>query len=198
MGDALVGVEDNRDMSIYSFKFGKDNPRPDSSNASLLVRFQDSACFKNFQENFQILKDIEDNIGFGVSYPDIVDYPDKRTVVWVIGDHKWQSTAVMFSLYTYLLKCLTYPIKNKKNWMDEILKAGTVESEYMDKAYLQFLFKNADDIISKYKNFSGRPNQKETDIYSIHYGIGFVDSKPYIYKGNKSDSHVMSGYKAPK
>lgn len=206
IGDALVGVEDNRDMGVWGFKYFTNYPRPDPENSSILVRLENEGALKNLQDNFSILKDIEDNLGWGISMPEIVDYPGKYIVLWFLGDIRWQRSAIAVSLYTYLIKCLTYPFKDKKNWMQEIKALGTGSAyeknpdvQYMDPDYLKFLFVNFNEITSRYMTYSGFTNQKSLGISTIHNYIGFVSMKKLIYKKEKSslyDTHALNGWKA--
>jgi hypothetical protein len=195
MLDVFVGMEENKDMEIYGFKFLKSFPRPDAENTSLLLRLVDARGLKNFQENFPILTEIENKLGWGTSFPDLVDYPDgKSVVVWVAGDKRWQRCAVAFSLYTYILKCLTYPIVDKSKWMEEIrAMPASVEARYMNIEHISFLLKNMNHIITKYSNFSGWKNQKETNIGTVHNNSGFVSVAKYF--SGQMPTHVLCGYK---
>lgn len=196
MHDVLIGAEDNREMQVYGFTYSTDDPRPDPENASILLRFPDGSYLKNFQDNFSILKGIEEFLQWGSSYAEIVDYPGERPVVWVVSDVRWQSTAISFSLWTYILKCLSYKIVNKSKWREEIavmtyeenyggsLNFGTtlpvVEAKYMDLDYINKLLASLDDVCSKYKTYSGFRNQKVENIMHLHNDSGFVKCKPLV------------------
>jgi hypothetical protein len=202
MGDALVGVQENRDMGIYGFSYKKTDPRPDPENVSLLIKFGDKGSLKNFQDNFIILKNIEEGLGFATTYPEVVNYPGKNPVVWVLGDNRWQGNAVAFSLYSYLLKTLTYPIKNKDKWMEEIKANKTNEGLYMDIPYFKFLFSGGlNDIEPFFKNFSGYP--KGVEIHTLHHSSGFVAAQPQLVgtgtggvesHGGIEKNHVLYGF----
>jgi hypothetical protein len=196
MLDAITGAEENRDMEIYGFKYHKNDPRPDSTNASVLVRLEGSDSLKNFETNLPILKGIEEFMGWATTAVDVVDFPDKKSVViWALGDANWSKTALTFSLYTYLLKCLTYKIKDQKNWKEEIKKQNTVESRYMDEKYLDFLFANLNTILPLYKNFSGW--EKGVETYKLHNSSGFVSLKGVLTnKGNAGihNTHVCKDF----
>jgi len=198
MLDAMVGVESNKDMGIFGFQYLKTYPRPDAANMSLLLRIHGDGRLKDFEKNLPILKNIEDFMGWGQTVASLVDYPGKEKIVWVLGDPKWQKCALTFSLYTYLMKCLTYPISDSSKWMDEILANRSVESGYMNKDYLNFLFANLDDIIARYKNFSGFNDQPNTAIGIIHSYTGFHSMRNLLWKVggyNKTwENHVLKNY----
>jgi hypothetical protein len=199
--DVQEGSEKNQDVSIYSFKYLKSYPRIDQSNVSLLVRLH--SPLKQFEENFQILKDAEDYLKWMPSVATVVEYPGekKNTIVWVMGDVAWQKSALSLSLYTYILKCLSYPIKDKAKWMEEILSKKTVEATYMDPDYMKFLLANLDDIVSKYKNFSGYKGAEP--IHTVHNYTGFHSLKQVLkpkdpkYQPRMYADHILYGYKAP-
>lgn len=195
LGDAMVGYKSNRPMSIYGFNYSKSDPALDEGWTSILVRFDTDEALANFQKNFIILKSLEEFMNFGVSFPDIVNYPGDKKVAWVIADALWQENAINLSLYTYLLKCLTYTFKDPKNWMEEIKAAGTTESHYMDIDYLKGLFPKLKEIALKFKTFTGFTNQKTLDISTIHHGTGFVSCKPLVQKqhsGNAYKDHCLA------
>lgn len=195
--DAFVSLEDNIDVRIYGFRYDKDCPKPDAVNTSFLLKLQPGAL-KNFQENLPILKSIENFLNWNVTFGDIVDYPELHageTVVWVFGDPRWQATAVSLSLYTFLLKCLTYPIKNKDKWMEEIKNAGTTESKYIDEEHLRLLLVNLGEIICKYRNFSGFSDQKTKDLWALHDGSGFVSIKKALRGDPYYQTHALYNYR---
>lgn len=191
MLDALVGVEDNRDMGIYGFSYSKENPRPDIDTTSVLIKFVSDGALKCFQNNFDILRSIEDQMGFNHTIVEVVDYPQKEVVAWVVGDARWQRATVLFSLYTYLLKCLTYEIKSKTGWMEEIRTADTVESRYMDPVHIQYLIDNAQTILDKYTTVSGFADQKGRGPYQIHDVSGFVAAKTALAGGHGYEKHAL-------
>lgn len=194
MLDALAGVEDSANMQVYGFRYTTDNPRPDTQNTSLLLKFPDEGTLKNFNENLQILISLEGYLGWVPTFADVVEYSvDKCPVVWVLGDRKWQSTAVSFSLYTYLLKCLTYPIKDKNHWKEAIKTNLGVESSYMDIPHINFLLNNLNEINAQFKNFTGWKDQKARGS-GIHHNSGFVSSK-YAFEGRMGyEKHALFNY----
>ncbi len=193
--DAMVGVEEGKDMGIYGFEFKKTDPRPDAENTSLLVSFPQGKLLKNFQDNFSILTDIEKAIGWSPTYPELVNYPGKEQIVWVSGDRRWQHCALALSLYTYLIKCLTYEIKDKAKWMEEIKAQPTNEGSYMDVAYMSWLLPRLDKVIDKYTTFSGFQDQKGMDIGTIHNWTGFKSMMSLIGPTKKVDEYYKKMYK---
>lgn len=201
MGDAQVGAETNQDMAIYSFRYLKSYPRIDQENTSLLMRLPDSGSLKAFQENLSVLRSIEEVVNWEKTHASLVDYPGNDKIVWVLGDGAWQKSGLGFSLYTYILKCMTYRYKDKTKWMEEVKTMKTVEARYMDPDYLTFIFNNLDDIVGKYKNFSGYNVPK--DIGTIHNFTGFHSMKACLkttgaFQSKMYSDHVLNGYKAPK
>lgn len=206
MLDACVGAESNREISIYGFKYSKTYPRPDQENISLLLRIHDDGKLKALEENLSILRSIEDFMGWDKSVATLTQSPGKEKIVWMLGDAKWMKSALSVSLYTYLMKCLTYNIKDKTKWMDEIKAQPGVEASYMDKDYLNFLFQNMDDILDQYKTFSGFSDQDTVETNTIHYQTGFRAMMNLLwnkksndgYSSKIFDKHALKGYKAPK
>lgn len=204
MGDVFVGLEDNRDIGIYGFSFTKNNPKPDMETCGLLVKFPDAGALTNFQDNFQILKNIEDTLGWQTTFGEVVEFPGEKRVMYVIGDTMWQANAPTFALYSYLLKCLTYPIKDKGKWMEEIKAQSTNEGRYMDVEYMKWLLVNLNEVGTHYKNFSGFSNQKEVQIGTLHNWTGFVSMKKLLwdkpealgsYYTEMYKTHTLSTYK---
>lgn len=203
MIDAIVSAESGRDISIYGFKFNKDNPRIDFSATSMLLRFPDQGTLKAFQDNFHILKGIEEVLGFSPSYAELVNFPDQphQAVVWLLGDKAWQHNAVAFSLYGYLIKCMSYrPFTKDEDWMSVIKTefTSTPEGSYMNMPWVQWLLSGGVNTISElYPNFSGWKNQKDIASYTLHDNSGFVSVGQAVWKNKaKIDNHVLNGYKA--
>lgn len=201
LGDAIVAVESNRDMEIYGFQFNENNPRPSSENTELLLRLPDG-CLANLQKNLQILKDIEDVMGWNKTYAEEVKVTgEKQAIVWVCGDKKWSQAGVAFSLYTFLLKCMTYKIKDPANWIEEIRVSKGTEAAYCNAEYLNWLFINLPTLVDKYPTFSGFKDQKKMDVNKIHNYIGFHslrnvlwEKQPPSYIADLYKTHILSGY----
>jgi hypothetical protein len=203
MLDALASLETNKPVRIYGFTYSSENPRPWKDGLSLLVKFEDAGALKKFQTNFQVLKDIEAFLGWEISLPELVEYPEdkKGTVVWIIGDPRWCKTALAFSLYTYLIKCLTFEIPDLAKWKEAVLKTPTKEAQYMDTSYMNWLLTNLNEVIAKYENFSGFKEQEKKSIHLIHDNSGFVTVKELIwnrkeYVLSQMKEHVLYGMNA--
>lgn len=188
MHDIYVGAESNRETAIFGLRYKTTDPRPDPEQASVLLKFPaDGATLKNFQNNFHILKNIEESLDFAVSYCELVEYPGTEPVLWLVGDLKWTLTSLSWSLYTYILKCLGYELPKEMNWMDAIKtlkvysRVPPVEADYMDKGYMMFLLKNLNDLCSKFTTYTGFKDQKSRPIDEIHSFVGFVTLKRLIY-----------------
>lgn len=202
MHDAFVAVESNREMGIWGFKFGKDNPRPDYTATSILLRFPDAGTLKNFNDNLSILKNIEETLGFSPHCVEVVDYPDKghQAVIWLMADSAWQQNAVAFSLFGYLIKCFGYKINNKEHWMEEIQTNGTNEAEYMNIPWVTWLTTGGLNAIEEcYKNYSGWETQATANCGLIHDQSGFVTVGNRLWndkKGKVSSSynHALDGF----
>lgn len=210
LNEAMVAVEENKELAIFGFKFGKDNPRPDPECTSLLVKLEGNHSLKNLQDNFTILKGIEEYLGWSVTYVEIVDNPEdkKNVTIWVMGDKRWSHCSLSMSLYTYILKCLTYQIKDKSQWKQEIAVCGTVESEYMNPEYIDHLINNLNDLLSRYTNYSGWKDQKNINVGTLHNNSGFHslrtilnpklanDFTLHYAKNIYKDHHVLWGWTA--
>lgn len=196
--EVFVGLEENRDMEIYGFKWTKENPRPDCQNASLLMKLENEESLANMTKNQSILKDIEEFLGWSTSYYELVSYPGvKKPIVWVCGDKQWQRSSVAFSLYTFLLKCLTYKIKDKDNWMEEIAKIKgkygepAPEAEYVkDTEYMNYLLQNMNEVNARFTTYTGWKQQHSLSVYTLHDDSGFVSLRPCIFpKAKESKEH---------
>lgn len=195
LNDVLVSTQEKMDIKIYGFSYTLEDPAIDQEHTSLLLKMVDERCLKNFQDNLCILEEIEEQLGFNDTRVELVEYPNqKEAVVWVLGDPRWQKATSFFSLYTYLLKCLTYKFKEKKNWREEVLNMDTTESKYMKSEHIDFLIKNAEDILSKYKTVSGFIDQKKVEHYTLHDNCGFIALKEIMNDKDDHWTHDLVGY----
>jgi hypothetical protein len=195
LNDVLVCTQEKMEIKIYGFSYTLEDPAIDQEQTSLLLKMTDARCLKNFQENLCILEEIEEQLGFSDTRVELAEYPtQKEAVVWVLGDPRWQKATSFFSLYTYLLKCLTYQYKEKKNWREEVRDMGTKESGYMNSEYLDFLISNAEDILSKYKTVSGFHNQKQVEKYTLHDYCGFIALQEIMKDKNSYWEHGLANY----
>lgn len=157
LGDTVWGSHNSADISRYGFSFRDADHKLDSDKTRLGV-FQVGLTLLG---NLPILNEIEKQNGFEPT----TMIPFKGGV-FIEGDKKWQSYVWTISLYSFLIKVLSY---------------GDLDSlpETSNEAYYKRQVKTFDFLIKNVGWIQGKPSPTVTgwdleDPYIVHDDSGFV------------------------
>lgn len=131
-GDAIYSEQSGREISIFGFHWGPKYPdlKLDRDKTRFCFKGSDEDDLGNLEKNLSILNKIEKKNGL-VPTTFLEGEKEKGWEIIIEGDSKWMSSIFLISLYTYLLKCMCYEIKDKGKWVDCIIAHKTKESNYV-------------------------------------------------------------------
>lgn len=108
LGDALFAEEQKVPIRIYGFTWTPEKQKIDRDKTRLLVQVSSLEMRKTFEKNLPILYGVEKDNDFEQT---VVTDSNEELEFLVEADPRWQESVVLISLYSFLLKCLTYDIK---------------------------------------------------------------------------------------
>lgn len=185
LGDVVYTFNTGTKMSQFGFTT-KTTWKLDSDKTRILMTFPTKEDFDSAIKNISILNNIEQKndweltklhlcspipISSGVSS---VEYK-----IIVEGDVKWRTSILSISLFTYLLRVISYDFKDPNNWIEELLKNQEKSNE---KQYLRevseerfiFLIENLNKIGQDKQRSSGwESTSKEGQEDYYHNYSGF-------------------------
>lgn len=116
LGDALFAEEQGKQAKIYGFSWTPSKQKIDRDKTRLLLQFSSLEMKKAMEKNLSILHGVEKDNDFTLT---TLTDSDKDSELLVEGDSNWQASVVLISLYSFLLKCLTYDIKKVEDIVEK-------------------------------------------------------------------------------
>lgn len=159
LGDAVYVTKYGRNIPIYGFNF-KDNL--DSETTMLLIQNKDKKYIDNFFNNLDKLWEIERNNGIPLTIVERVS----DTEVLVFGDKLWQSKVWAISLYSFLLKCLTYPNGAEGKELSYV-------RQFKEDTWKKLLA-SLKTLLTVKSGVTGWSNEEKIDTLKLHHYSGFV------------------------
>lgn len=171
--DSYTYAKAKKDFGIYGFHFKGSKESPDYSGAHILMHFPNKTAKKCFDENLEILHGIEENNDFKKTI--IHENSDKEMEYVVVGDKKWLTNCLMFSLYSLLLRAFCYNISEKKEWYISFGKKDSSDSKYV-KSVDESIWKKLTKDISFLMDAPGFCGFSPSDVSvgTIHHNSGFI------------------------
>lgn len=153
LGDCIWSKEIDSPVSIYGFHYTyKDTPYC-LDKLQLSLTFPDKESKDCFINNFDYLqtKEMDSNID-GSTW---AETDDELTLI-VFADKAWQSAQWKLSLYTFYLKCFSYPtMADLQSPEDSYITTLTPEKEKVLLSYITKDVKHLHDNIHMAHNYSG-------------------------------------------
>lgn len=168
--DVFSSSFEKTSFSIYGMSWDGVDKSPPTDTVCLLLKFPKAEAKESFLKNSEYLFKIEgDN-----KYTQTKTYEtDQKLELVVVGDKKWITNALSFSLYTFLLRVFCYPIKTK-DWITEIGDQKYTDSRYIKSIHRETWDRILSDLsILKTKTFCGL-SFKEHGVHAVHHNSGFV------------------------
>lgn len=109
LGDVLFSEEKNIPIKIYGFCWNPADGKIDRDKTRLLLKFSNEKQEEFLIKNLNILNEIEKENDLELT--EISQSTEAREFL-LEGDRRWQSSIILISAYSFLLKCLTYEIKD--------------------------------------------------------------------------------------
>jgi hypothetical protein len=187
MCDVFSFSKAKKDFAIYGMSFAGSKETPDMSGVYLLIKFPNAAAKKDFFKNLRHIRQIEDQNGYKPTTVLCEGFLDDKAVKnghhLVIGDKRWLQNAMSYSLYTFLLRVMCYPIPNHDDpdtfydvdsWVYEVAKQSTSDGKYVASIPLDTWEAVLLDL-SKLKTdaFCGLDPHKHS-VGEIHHNSGFI------------------------
>jgi hypothetical protein len=105
-GDVLLANYYNKKVGIYGLEIDPAIQKINPEKVEMLLRFDSPVDLKSFLDNLHYLNKIEGENNF--------DYTTclhvNNSTLLLNADKRWQDNAFMMSLWSYLVKCISYPI----------------------------------------------------------------------------------------
>lgn len=195
LNDILYCEETSKSHSeVYGFRYDPAKQKIDRDRTRLILHCASPAMIQQMKDNQAILTTVENAGGF--AHSKIIDVKDNT--ICVEGDPVWMRANFMISLYTYLLKCLTYSYKELVSWETELSLDSANEGRYMNGVgpdRFKFLTRHLNEILDPYTGVTGgmdtsKYNASGQVMYLIHDNTGFMNTfmgsefliKNYQYK----------------
>lgn len=162
----------DRKFSIYGFQYNEGKAGLDLSGSYLAHQFQNQKDRDCFEGNLHHLHKIEEQNGF--SPTEVFQSGNEKDQVISVGDSKWLKSCLTFSLYTYLLRIMCYPLNQDKDWLQKFAKSNSSDAKYAASISPKTWEKILGDISTLFtKDFYGFDSLKE-NLHVIHHNSGFI------------------------
>ena len=180
---------------IYGFSLEINKNPIDWENPQLLIKYEDEDELNLFIKNLHYLHQFEDF--YEISKTSVESTNFKKTILISFSSF-WVSNTLSLSFYTYILRCLSYPLEGnfwkfinnyeiiKKDWQgrsyNEINPEGRLIEDISPNA-LSFFIQNLPQIAEQNHNYDYLDWHINYDNkYSIHDQAGFVSFLLHHYK----------------
>ena len=177
LGDVLWANKYKNEVSIYKFKFNPKETKINPDRLEMLIKFV-KGTKNNFKNQIHLLNTIEEKNGFAPTCFYEIDQSHRL----IVADKIWQSSVFMISLYTYLLKCICYTLKEEGNIFSGFT-LHTTEGGYYSRINpaIHQILPHLQQIANKIKYVTGFPHETELNniSYEIHNNCGFVNVIQY-------------------
>ncbi len=172
LGDALFAEEQGKKAQIYGFSWTPSKQKIDRDKTRLLLQFSSPELEKAFKKNLSILHGVEKDNDFALT---VLTDSDKELELLVEGDSRWQASVVLISLYSFLLKCLTYDIKEVEDIVGKYEDSNEANLAQNTLKKLPKILKNLKrfGIDEESKKFTVTGTQDKSMTSTIHHYSGW-------------------------
>lgn len=182
LGDVLHALENRERVFIYGFDFSG-SVAVKEENLFLLLE-ADKHELQNIEDSLEIIYNLEERISKQKTR--IIDKKEDKYLL-IEFPKEWIQTNLLFSLYTFLLRCCSYKINNPKdNWIEQIVNTDGREARYLSGDVTVHWFKKFLEILPKIKqkesSFSGY--EYGENIEKVHSCSGFIYLLKYLRLGD--------------
>lgn len=175
--------------SIYGLNYSIKDQEIDWKNPQLLLKFTNQEHLDLFIKNINYLYSFE--TFYEIAFTVVEETTDKQIILLTFSSF-WLKNTITLSLYTYILRCLCYPIKGnfwkfilnfrvkKLSWDNtpyQILNPEGYLIYEIEKKKLFFLIQNLPEIDLNFKDLDY--HIKNDNAYIIHDSLGFVCQTTY-------------------
>lgn len=196
LNDTLYCIENKKNFSLYGYKFNGKEFKRNLNSLYLCIKFEDYDETNitqfdesnNFNTNFHYLTAFETL--YNLNTKTYYEETNLKNVILIKHNPFWFQNTVIFSLFTYILRCCCYKITGNfwdfiqkstffyKNWDDTLKRTSTTDAYLLlniDKYKLKFFISNLDilDINSELTTlnlyFCDEIHEKLGFIYYINY-----------------------------
>lgn len=158
LGDCIWSKSSGKAANIYGFYYNYQDTPYDLDKLRLSLTFPDLESLDNFKNNISTIKDIENK--YKISPSKIKKTDDEYTLI-IESSKVWQSARWKLSLFTFLIKCMSYKtINDLQSPEDSYITVLTEEVKHK--------------LMSKVKRFNKEVPANENDIHTVHNYSGFV------------------------
>lgn len=165
-----IGLGAKKQFSIWGFEFDGANVTPDNTGVYIMLKFPNATAKNHFEENLGKLHEIEEQNG----YTKTVYHELSTDNGMVIGHKKWLKSCLTFSLYSFLLRVLCYPLGKGADWLEKFGKGNKTDCKYVGSIKSATWKKVLDDLSILYtEEFCGF-DPKKTNTHTIHHNSGFI------------------------
>lgn len=191
LNDTLYCIENKKDFNLYGYRFRGPEFKRNLNTLYLCIKFEDYNEnnkiqfdeYNNFTNNFYYLRAFETlyNLDTKTHY----ENTNVEDVIMIKHNPFWSQNTVIFSVFTYILRCCCYEVKGNfwdfikksthfyKNWDNDFEEKNTTDAElilYIENHKLKYFISNLDilDINSKLNTLYFHNSS------SIHEQLGFV------------------------
>lgn len=192
--DILHSQWSGKKGSIYGFTCDPETQHLDADAIRMLLVSPSAKVHGLLKSNLEgILHMVEEQNKFSPTTVTIID--DKHIVLE--GDVRWQSSSLLLGVYTLLFRVAGRPIKDLKNWYDEILggKAWTSETQFHHgtAGKLRDLIPKLGKFAEISKGESPAGIAKEMDVVHAH-GRGIIGwCRPLTFNPNTAGAKTYKG-----
>jgi hypothetical protein len=187
LGDAIYANKYKEIIHVYGFRFDGTKDKLDSDKTRLIIKLTKAADADNFEDNIQILNNIEKQLKF--SSKTKYYFIQNKKYILILGPKEWQSKVFLISMYSLLLKMLTYKIIDKENWVEEFIGNYRLsdETERIQAVNLSIFIQKTPMILKKYPSLvcGYEQHEDQVGIYQVHNSTGIVSVfNSYLKKDN--------------
>ena len=172
---------------IYGFSLEINKNPIDWKNPQLLIKYGKPEELDLFIKNLHYLHQLED---FYEISKTSVENTNFNNIILITFSSFWVSNTLNLSFYTYILRCLSYPLEGnfwkfinnyeitKKDWQDKSYSILNPEGRLIENIIpddLSFFIQNLPQIVEQYHSYPYLNYYINNSInYSIHDQAGFV------------------------
>ena len=168
--DSCTFSRAKKDFSIYGFSFKGSSQEVDWESANILIRNPEKKGISSFQEHMELLWKIEDKNKIERTRSFLMENND----IIVVGDKAWLMSCLSFSLYSLLLRIMSYEFENTEDWLFKFGKQGATDSAYIKSINPQTLNTILCNLtILKMPEWCGFAVSKE-QTSKIHHNSGII------------------------
>jgi len=182
LGDVLFSEEQGRGIEIYNFSWNPEKQKIDRDKVRFSITFPNKDSLFNFNANQIILTDVNKYVKRLAVIIPVKDNPLKLIVE---ADKIWQSSVMLISLFSFVLKIMAYPFKVPADWLNEFPKTMYNDSQYYKGKEANFIkiLENLEKF-SKIPSVSGWNKVADLNDNFIHDKSGFS----FCLKSNNEDN----------